>query len=90
MFAAVCRVLGGRGPYLPLGLALAATVALHVLDLLAGARLELNSVFGYSATVGIRVAGQGNITFAQLTAAVLLLGGLAGVAPTRAPHRVRA
>jgi hypothetical protein len=55
----------------------AATVALHVGDLLAGARLELNTVFGYSATVGIRVSGQGNITFSQLTAAVLLLGGLA-------------
>jgi len=76
-FAGVCRVLGGRHRYRPLAIALAATVALHVLDLLAGARLELNSVFGYSATVGIRVAGQGNITFSQLTAAVLLLGGLA-------------
>jgi hypothetical protein len=70
-------LLGRRRPYLPLALALAATVALHVLDLLAGARFELNTVFGYSATVGIRVAGQGNITFSQLTAAVLLLGGLA-------------
>ena len=29
------------------------------LDLLAGARLELNTVFGYSATVGIRVVGPG-------------------------------
>ncbi len=77
VFAGVCRLIGGRHPYLPLGVALAATVALHVLDLLAGARLELNTVFGYSATVGIRVAGQGNITFSQLTAAVLLLGGLA-------------
>jgi hypothetical protein len=52
-------------------------VVVHVLDLVGGARLELNTVFGYSATVGIRVAGQGNITFSQLTAAVLLLGGLA-------------
>jgi hypothetical protein len=76
-FAAVCRVVSGRRRYLPLGLALAATVVLHVGDLLAGARLELNTVFGYSATVGIRVSGQGNLTFAQLTAAVLLLGGLA-------------
>jgi hypothetical protein len=76
-FAGLCRLLGGRHPYRPLAVALAVTVALHVLDLLAGARLELNSVFGYSATIGIRVAGQGNITFSQLTAAVLLLGGLA-------------
>lgn len=77
LFALVCRVLGGRRPYRPLAVALAITVAVHVLDLLAGARLELNTVFGYSATVGIRVAGQGNITFSQLTAAVLLLAGLA-------------
>jgi hypothetical protein len=77
LFAAACRLLGGRHPYRPLAIALAATVALHVLDLVAGARFELNTVFGYSATVGIRVAGQGNITFSQLTAAVLLLGGLA-------------
>jgi len=77
VFAAVCRLLGGRRPFLPLAIALAATVALHVLDLLRGAGLELNTVFGYSATVGIRVSGQGNITFSQLTAAVLLLGGLA-------------
>jgi hypothetical protein len=77
VFAAVCRLVGGRRRYLPLGLALAAIVVLHVGDLLAGARLELNSVFGYSATVGIRVSGQGNLTFSQLTVAVLLLGGLA-------------
>jgi heme/copper-type cytochrome/quinol oxidase subunit 3 len=77
LFAAGCRLLGGRHRYLPLAIALAATVALHLGDLLAGARLELNTVFGYSATVGIRVSGQGNITFSQLTAAVLLLAGLA-------------
>ena len=50
--------------------------SLHVVDLVAGARLELNTVFGYSATIGIRVSGQGNLTFAQLTAAVMLLAGL--------------
>jgi hypothetical protein len=77
LFAGACRLLGGRGPYRPLAIALAVTVVVHVLDLVGGARLELNTVFGYSATVGIRVAGQGNITFSQLTAAVLMLGGLA-------------
>ena len=54
------------------------------LDLVAGAHLELNTVFGYSATIGIRVSGQGNLTFAQLTAAVILLAGLARVATARA------
>jgi hypothetical protein len=76
VFAAVCMAFGGRRPHLPLALALAFTVVLHVGDLIAGARLELDTVFGYSATVGIRVSGQGNLTFAQLTAAVVLLAGL--------------
>jgi hypothetical protein len=76
VFAAVCLLAGRRHPYLPLGIALAATVGLHLVDLVRGARFELNTVFGYSATVGIRVSGQGNITFSQLTAAVLLLCGL--------------
>jgi hypothetical protein len=75
-FAVGCTLLGRRRPYVPLALALGFTVLLHLADLLAGARLELDTVFGYSATVGIRVSGEGNSTFAQLTAAVVLLGGL--------------
>jgi hypothetical protein len=76
VIATACSLLGRRRPYVPLALALAGTVALHVGDLLGGARLELDTVFGYSATVGIRVSGEGNLTFAQLTAAVVLLSGL--------------
>jgi hypothetical protein len=76
VFAGLCLLPRRRHPYLPLVLALAATVVLHVGDLVAGAHLELNTVFGYSATVGIRVSGQGNLTFSQLAAAVLLLAGL--------------
>ena len=75
-FAVVCSLTGRRHPHAPLALALACTAVLHVGDLLAGARLELDTVFGYSATVGIRVSGEGNPTFAQLAAAVVLLGGL--------------
>ena len=73
----------------PLVLALAAIVVLHVVDLVAGARLELNTVFGYSATIGIRVSGQGNLTFAQLTAAVILLAGLRVWRRPGRAHRVR-
>ena len=62
----VCMIPRRRHPYLPIALALAATVGLHLGDLVAGARLELNTVFGYSATVGIRVSGEGNPTFSQL------------------------
>ena len=83
-FAGVCRWAGRGDPYRPLLLALGAIVALHLGDLLAGARLELNTVFGYSATVGIRTSGEGNLTFAQLAAAsVLLVGLVAWRAPSR-------
>jgi hypothetical protein len=77
LIAFACLLAGRRHRSGPLLLALALMVVLHVGDLVTGARLELNSVFGYSATIGIRVAGQGNLTFAQLTAAVILLAGLA-------------
>ena len=76
VFAAACRIAGRGRPYLPILIALASTVVLHVGDLVAGARLELNTVFGYSPTVGIRVAGEGNLTFAQLGAAAVLLAAL--------------
>ncbi len=49
---------------------------LHVVDSFAAARTEFNSVFGNSATVGIRFAGLGNLSFAQLAAAAIALSGL--------------
>jgi hypothetical protein len=76
LIGAGCLVVGRRRRAGPLAAALALIVVLHVVDLVAGAHLELNTVFGYSATIGIRVAGQGNLTFAQLTAAVIMLAGL--------------
>jgi hypothetical protein len=56
--------------------ALASIVVLHVLDLVTGAHLEWNTVFGYSPTVGVRLVGEGNMAFAQLAAAALLFTGL--------------
>jgi hypothetical protein len=56
--------------------ALGSIVVLHVLDLVTGAHLEWNTVFGYSPTVGIRLVGEGNMAFAQLSVAALLFAGL--------------
>jgi hypothetical protein len=75
-FAAVCVLVGRRAPARGLGLALGAIVALHLADLLTGARLELNTVFGYTPTVGIRLAGIGNPGSAQVCASALLLAML--------------
>jgi len=34
-------------------------VVLHLVDLVTGAHLEWNTVFGYSATIGIRSSARG-------------------------------
>jgi hypothetical protein len=68
---------------------LASVVVLHVVDLVTGAHLEWNTVFGYSPTIGIRFVGEGNLTFAQLSAAAVLFAGLlAWQVPTRTGARV--
>lgn len=51
-------------------------VGLLVVDLLVGAPLQLNTSFGYTPTIAGRFAGLGNLAFAQLAAASLILAGL--------------
>ncbi|MET0738700.1 MAG: hypothetical protein ABW035_10530 [Acidimicrobiales bacterium] len=46
------------------------------LDVLVGAPLQLNTVFGYTPTVAGRFAGLGNLAFAQLAASATILAGL--------------
>lgn len=58
---------------LPTALATGALVLLHGLDALLGAHLQFATVFGYSPTVGVRVAGLGNPASAQLSASALIL-----------------
>ncbi|MFI5046709.1 MAG: hypothetical protein ACHQIG_06565 [Acidimicrobiia bacterium] len=85
--AGACWFAGRRlgRPVDGLLVALGGVVVLHVVDLVTGAHLEWNSVFGYSPTIGIRFVGQGNLTFAQLVAAAVLFSGLVAwrVAPPR-------
>ena len=75
-FTSACMIAGRCQPVDSLMVALGAVVAIHVLDALTGAHLELNTVFGYTPTVGIRLAGLGNPASAQLCAAALLLATL--------------
>lgn len=62
----------GTGPLV----ACASIVGLVVVDVLAGAPLQVNAVFGYSVAVGGRFAGLGNLAFALFGAAALVLGSL--------------
>jgi hypothetical protein len=74
--AATIRIVTrGRAPDAVL-VALGLVVAVLVLDVVTGANLQLSSAFGYSASVGIRVAGFGNVAYAMLGAAALLVSGL--------------
>ncbi len=54
----------------------ALTTLILYADLVSGARLQLNTVFGYSPIIAGRFAGAGNIVFAVLGAATLLTGVL--------------
>ena len=53
-----------------------ATTGLLVVDLVTGARLQINTILGYSPVVGGRFAGIGNLGFAVLAAATLLAATL--------------
>ncbi len=83
-FAAIAIGFGRARLVDPTLIALGMIVVLHTVDLLTGAHLQLNTVFGYSPTVGIRLAGIGNNASAQLCASALLFAVLL---PDRAPRR---
>lgn len=60
----------------PLLAALGLVFGLLVVDMLVGAPMQLNTVFGYSPTVGGRFAGMGNLAYGQFVGAAVLLCGL--------------
>ncbi|WP_436756595.1 hypothetical protein [Streptosporangium sp. V21-05] len=62
-----------RAPLGPLGVVAGVTATVLAGDLLTGTTLQLNSVMGYSAVVGARYYGLGNIPFALFATSVLLL-----------------
>jgi hypothetical protein len=89
LIAIACMLATRRRPVLAVLAGLGTVVALHLVDLVTGAHLEWNTVFGYSPTIGIRFVGQGNMTFSQLTAAAVLFAGLlAWQVPTRVGVRI--
>lgn len=65
-----------RRPLDRLFLLTAATCALLVLDVVTGARLQMNTVFSYSPLVAGRFAGFGNTAFAVLGAVTVITGTL--------------
>ncbi len=60
----------------PLLVCLGVVYGLLVIDMLIGAPLQLNAVFGYSPTVGGRFAGMGNLAYGMFAGAAFLIFGL--------------
>ncbi|MBG0831246.1 hypothetical protein HS041_26205 [Planomonospora sp. ID67723] len=74
-------------PLGPLAIVTAVTAAVLAGDLLTGTTLQLNSVMGYTAVVGARYYGLGNIPFALFATSVLLLGTALAHLLARLGHR---
>jgi hypothetical protein len=68
--------LGARAPLIRLLLLNAATLLLVISDLVVGARLQMNTVLGYSPIVGGRFSGIGNLGFAVLAASAICSAAL--------------
>lgn len=76
VLAILATVAGGRRALDPLLLCLGLVFGLLAADMVMGAPLQMNTVFGYSPTVGGRFAGMGNLAYGQFAAAAFLLCGL--------------
>ncbi|MEU8206399.1 hypothetical protein [Streptosporangium sp. NPDC049046] len=79
-----------RAPLGPLAVVAGVTAAVLAGDLLTGTTLQLNSVMGYSAVVGARYYGLGNIPFALFATSVLLFAATIAHRLTRADRADRA
>ncbi len=73
--AAVAAGPWWRGALGPAGAVGGVSAAIIALDVVTGARLQLNGVAGYSALEGGRYAGLGTVGLGLFTAGVLLLTG---------------
>jgi hypothetical protein len=73
--AAIRFLPGYRRTLRPMAAVAAIDVAVVAIDLLTGARLQLNGVVGYSALDGSRYAGVGGVALGVLTAGTLVFAG---------------
>jgi hypothetical protein len=76
LVGAVCTAIERRRPGTGALVAVGATVGLVAIDVLLGAPLQVNSIFGYSVAVAGRFAGLGNLAFALFGSATVVLAAL--------------
>ena len=74
------RRMGPAGPMVAPLLLVGLTLAVLLVDALVGSPLQINTVFGYSPTVAGRFAGWGNLAFALVaSASIVVATGLWGI-----------
>jgi hypothetical protein len=73
---AACTAVERRWPGTGVFAGVGATVVLVAVDVLLGAPLQVNSMFGYSVAVAGRFAGLGNLAFALFGSATVVLAAL--------------
>ncbi|HYF47258.1 MAG TPA: hypothetical protein VD926_13680, partial [Acidimicrobiales bacterium] len=73
---AVCHQFRRSDLVDPLIAVLGLIVLVLVVDIVLGGPLQLNTTFGYTPTIAGRFAGLGNLAFAQLASASVILAGL--------------
>ncbi|HEX5365162.1 MAG TPA: hypothetical protein VFW63_00660 [Acidimicrobiales bacterium] len=74
--AVACTLVDRRRPGWGAVVACGGIVGLVLVDLLAGAPLQLNTTFGYSVAVAGRFTGLGNLAFALFGSAAIVLASL--------------
>ena len=75
-FGSALGLMSRRGRIDPIIAALGAIVGVLSIDVVTGAHLQLSGGFGYSPEIGGRFIGFGNIAYAFLASAAVLLSGL--------------
>ena len=76
VLGAIYIAVGRRSFVDPTLVGLSVILALLIVDVLTGAHLQLSTAFGYTATIGVRFAGLGNVAYALLGASTVFIAGL--------------
>ena len=87
LIALIASKAGRRNHLGAANLIVGATLAFFVLDMVAGAPMQLDSIFGYTSVAAGRFYGLGNLGFALMAAASLLVAG--AIAASNQPFGTR-
>lgn len=86
LLAAGAWAVGRRHLLLAPALLIGLTLGVLLVDVVTGARLQINTAFGYSPIVAGRFAGYGNLAFALVAMCSIVVGTIIWAVPRLRPH----